>query len=198
MSVSERVRAVVEPVVAAQGVELFDLEQVGPTLRVTVDRDGGVDVEAIARVTRAVSRALDEHDPIAGQYTLEVSSPGLERALRTPAHYAWAVGRQVAVKTVPGTEAGRRLVGTVAAADDSGVTLRLDEPAGTDVQLAYDQIEKARTVFEWGPAPKPGSGTKPGKGRTATPKGSPPAPADSAGSSERTPEPPSGTEVQAS
>src|SRR5512139_844724 len=87
MSVPERVRAVIEPVVAAQGLELFDLEQAGPVLRVTVDRPGGVDMEAIASTTRALSRALDEHDPIAGHYTLEVSSPGLERPLRTPAHW---------------------------------------------------------------------------------------------------------------
>ena len=88
MSVSDRVRAVIEPVVAAQDLELFDLEQAGPVLRVIVDRAGGVDMEAIAATTRALSRALDEHDPIAGQYTLEVSSPGLERPLRTPAHWA--------------------------------------------------------------------------------------------------------------
>ena len=168
MSVSERVRAVVEPVVAAQDLDLFDLEQAGPVLRVTVDRPGGVDMEAIAATTRAISRALDEHDPIAGQYTLEVSSPGLERPLRTPAHFAWAVGKPVSVKTVPDHPAGRRLTGTVAAADDTTVTLRLDagdataaegtegtEP-GRTVVLALDDIEKARTTFEWGPAPKPG------------------------------------------
>jgi len=160
MSVSERVRAVVEPVVAAQGLELFDLEQAGPVLRVTVERAGGLDMEAIASATRALSRALDEHDPIAGQYTLEVSSPGLERPLRTPAHWAWAVGRQVSVKTVPDHPAGRRLAGTVAAADDQSVTLALDEPAGEQVTLRLDDIEKARTTFEWGPAPKPGGPKK--------------------------------------
>ena len=133
MSVSERVRGVVEPVVAAEGVELFDLEQAGPVLRITIDRPGGLDMKAIAAVTRAVSRALDEHDPIADQYTLEVSSPGLERPLRTPGHFTWAIGRQVSVKTVPGHEAGRRFAGTVAAADATGVTLSLDEPVGEQV-----------------------------------------------------------------
>ena len=85
MSVPERVRGVIEPVVAAEDLELFDLEQAGPVLRVTVERAGGLDMGVIASVTRAISRALDEHDPIAGRYTLEVSSPGLERPLRTPA-----------------------------------------------------------------------------------------------------------------
>jgi ribosome maturation factor RimP len=160
MSVPERVRAVVEPVVAAQGLELFDLEQAGPVLRVTVDQAGGVDMSAIAATTRALSRALDEHDPIAGQYTLEVSSPGLERPLRTPAHWSWAVGRQVSVKTVPNHPAGRRFAGTVTAAGDDSVTLALDEPVGESITLSLDDIEKARTTFEWGPAPKPGGPKK--------------------------------------
>lgn len=160
MSVPERVRAVIEPIVAAQDLELFDLEQAGPVLRVTVDKAGGVDMSAIAATTRAISRALDEHDPIAGQYTLEVSSPGLERPLRTPAHWAWAIGRQVSVKTVPNHPAGRRFAGTVTAADDTSVTLALDEPVGESITLALDDIEKARTTFEWGPAPKPGGPKK--------------------------------------
>jgi len=171
MSVSRRVSAVVEPVVAAQGLELFDLEQVGGVLRVTVERAGGVDMEAIAAATRAVSRALDEHDPISGRYTLEVSSPGLERPLRTPAHFAWAVGRPVSVKTVPDHPAGRRLTGTVAAASDHSVTLALDEPddpgGAAEVTLELADIEKARTTFEWGPAPKPG-GPKPKHASSST------------------------------
>lgn len=156
MSVPERVRALVEPIVAAQDLELFDLEQAGPVLRVTVDKSGGVDMKAIAATTRAISRALDEHDPIAGQFTLEVSSPGLERPLRTPAHFAWAVGKQVSVKTVPNHPAGRRLAGTVTAATDDSVTMALDEPVGESITLPLADIEKARTTFAWGPAPKPG------------------------------------------
>jgi len=157
MSVPERVRAVIEPVVTGRGLELFDLEQAGAILRVTIDRPGGVDIDAISEVTRAVSRALDEHDPIAGAYTLEVSSPGLERNLRTPAHWAWAVGRTVAVKTYPDHPLGRRFTGTVIAADDTTATIALDEPVGESVTLALGEITKARTTFVWGPAPKPGS-----------------------------------------
>ena len=156
MSVPQRVRSVIEPVIASLDLELFDLEQAGPVLRVTVDRPGGVDIDAIASATRVLSRALDEHDPINGHYTLEVSSPGLERVLRTPAHYAWAVGRDVAIKTVPGFEAGRRFTGRVLAADDTSVTVAVDEPVGDRLTFAFDEIERARTVFEWGPAPKPG------------------------------------------
>jgi ribosome maturation factor RimP len=172
MSVSDKVRAVVEPIVAAQDLELFDLEQVGGVLRVTIDRPGGVDMAVIASTTRALSRALDEHDPIAGHYTLEVSSPGLERALRTPAHFAWAVGKAVSIKTVPDHPAGRRLAGTVAAAQGDTVTIALADPGAqgdTSVTLELGDIEKARTTFEWGPAPKPG-GPKSGGPKSGGPK----------------------------
>jgi ribosome maturation factor RimP len=156
MSISERVRAVIEPIVASQDLELFDLEQAGSIVRVTIDRPGGVDVEAITSTTRALSRALDEHDPIAGNYTLEVSSPGLERALRTPRHWEWAANRQVAIKTMPNYAAGRRFVGTVTASNDSNVTVVLDEPVGESITIDYSDIEKARTIFVWAATPKPG------------------------------------------
>jgi ribosome maturation factor RimP len=172
MSVPEKVRAVVEPIVAAQDLELFDLEQVGGVLRVTIDRPGGVDMAVIASTTRALSRALDEHDPISGHYTLEVSSPGLERPLRTTAHFAWAVGKAVSIKTVPDHPAGRRLAGTVAAAQGNTVTIALADPGvqgDTSVTLELGDIEKARTTFEWGPAPKPG-GPKSAGPKSAGPK----------------------------
>ena len=79
MSTPERVRTLVEPLVAELDLDLYDLEHTGGVLRVLVDQPGGVDIDAIAALTRAISRALDEHDPIPGEYTLEVSSPGLER-----------------------------------------------------------------------------------------------------------------------
>ncbi len=96
MSVPERVRSLIEPLVDEQGLALYDLELNGGVLRVVVDQpsgeSGGVGMDAITPLTRAISRALDEHDPIDGRFTLEVSSPGLERALRTPEQFAGAVG----------------------------------------------------------------------------------------------------------
>jgi len=157
---TERIRAIVEPVVHDLGLEIYDLELGASLLRVTVELagrqpgrpDDGVDLEAVAEATRAISRALDEADPIPGRYTLEVSSPGLERALRTPGHFARAVGGRVALKLAPGREGPRRITGTLLDADEHGVTVDADE-AGS-VRLAYEDIERARTVFEWGPAPK--------------------------------------------
>jgi ribosome maturation factor RimP len=163
MTVADRVRDVVVPLLDQRRLELYDIELAGPVLRVVVDRAGGLDLDALADATRAVSRALDEADPIAGRYTLEVTSPGLERPLRTPQHFARAVGESVKVKVTAaaaGESGERRLAGVLAAADDDGITVR-DEagPEGpAEHRLAYADIERARTVFEWGPAPKPGKG----------------------------------------
>lgn len=171
MTVSERVRHLVAPAVAEAGLDLYDVEHTGGSVRVLVHRDGGVDLDVLARLTRRVSRLLDEADPIPGRYTLEVSSPGLERPLRTPAHFAGAVGSEVAVKTAAGTDGERRVRGTLVAADDDGFTVRLSEGDGTaERALRYDEVERARTVFEWGPAPKPGrGGPRSPKRKAATP-----------------------------
>jgi len=153
VSIVERVREIVEPLLARQSLTLYDIELSGSQLRITVSAPGGVDLEAIAHATRLISVALDEHDPIPSKYTLEVSSPGLERPLRTPVHFVDAVGLMVSVKTHARVDGERRIKGVLAAADGEGITI-------DDHTLRYDDIEKARTVFEWGPAPKPGK-TKP-------------------------------------
>jgi ribosome maturation factor RimP len=150
MSTADRVQLLVAPILEAEGLELYDLELDGGVLRVLVDREGGADIGAISKVARALSRALDEHDPIDGNYTLEVSTPGLERPLRTPAHFAKATGTTVKVKTKPGTDGDRRVEGTITAADDEAVTVQ--DAEGVARTLRYDDIERARTVFVWGPA----------------------------------------------
>jgi ribosome maturation factor RimP len=171
VTTGERVRALVEPLVTGAGMSLYDVEHTGGAVRVLVDREGGVGLDDLAELTRRVSRVLDEDDPIPGRYTLEVSSPGLERPLRTAAHFAGAVGSEVTVKTLPGVEGERRVRGTLVAADDESFTVRPtegDDPA--ERTLRYDEVERARTVFEWGPAPKPGQGgTRTKKRKAATP-----------------------------
>ncbi len=148
-----------EPVVGAAGLELIDVELRSGVLLVTVDREGGVDLEALTEANRAVSAALDQRDPIPGRYTLEVSSPGVERNLRTPAHFARAVGETVSVKTRPQVPGERRLLGVLRGADDDGVELEVEGAPDGPVRLAYGEIDRARTVFEWGSAPKPGGGS---------------------------------------
>lgn len=162
MSTPERVRTLVEPLVAELHLDLYDLDYAGGVLRVVVSQPGGVGMDAITALTKAISRAVDEHDPIPDGFTLEVSSPGLERPLRTPAHFAGAIGTAVAVKTLAGSEGARRVSGTLQAADDTTITISLDDAAGESRTIAYDHIERARTVFAWGPTPKPGKAPKPG------------------------------------
>jgi len=135
------------------GCELYDVTWAPGLLRVLIDREGGVDLNSLAALSPVLSAALDaaEPDPLPGRYTLEVSSPGLERQLRAPAHYRRFVGTPVNVK-LTATAAGdgdRRFRAVLEAADDDGFS------AGGR-RLAYHEVELAMTVFEWGPAPKPG------------------------------------------
>jgi ribosome maturation factor RimP len=167
VSVADRVRDLVLPLLADRHLDLYDVEMQGPVLRVVVDSPPDsrtLDLDVLADTTRAVSRVLDEVDPIAGRYTLEVTSPGLERTLRRPEHFQRAVGEAVKVRTVSGLADERRITGQLAAADATGITVRTgldDEGAPVERHLAYEQIERARTVFEWRPgASRPGAHAK--------------------------------------
>lgn len=149
---TDRVRSVVEEPLSEAGFEVIDVERKGPVLAVTVDllvgsdrhgdRAGGIDLEAVTEATRLVNAVLDSNDLLGSQTTLEVSSPGIERPLRTPEHFRRFVGTEVAVKLRPGAEGERRLTGALEAADDDGVVV-----GGR--RLAYADIDKARTVFVW-------------------------------------------------
>ena len=160
---------VLAPVVADLGLSLYDVELVGArgrarTVRVLVaapDGAGGIGLDEIAAATESVSPALDRAaaDPatgvariLPGAYTLEVSSPGLERPLRTPEHWRGAMGVTVSVRTNHADEVLRRR-GVVRAVDDGGAELEID---GARERLAFADVVQARTVFEWGSAPKPG------------------------------------------
>jgi ribosome maturation factor RimP len=151
VTATDRVRDLVLPILADRRLDLYDIEHAGGVLRVVVDREGGLDLDALSDATRAVSRALDEADPMSGRYTLEVTSPGLERTLRTPAHFEGAVGETVKIKTAPGVESERRIEGVLAAADDDGISVRTGEGEAEVRRLTYDEVVRARTVFEWGP-----------------------------------------------
>jgi ribosome maturation factor RimP len=168
MSVVEAVRDVVAPLVENQGLELVDVEANGGLVRIYIDRPGGIDLDAITEATEVISRALDDRDPMPGSYTLEVSSPGLERPLTTPAHFQRFVGSQVKVRVQARGEAERRLEGLLTAADEQGIAV--ETGAGTTERVTYRDIERARTTFDWGPGPKPGKAAKQPKQkkRTAT------------------------------
>ena len=147
------VEALVRPVVEAAGLELWEVAFAGEggrrILRVTVERDGGVDLDTIAEVSERLSRRLDLEDFGPKGYLLEVSSPGIERSLRTPRHFERSVGQQVKVKMVEPLEGRTVHEGALVSADAEAIVIASE---GGELRVPYADIRSARTVFEWGPA----------------------------------------------
>jgi ribosome maturation factor RimP len=168
-TIVERVTRMVAPLVRDMQLDLYDVELRGGTLRITVDTlpgaPSGIDIDTLALVTRMISRDFDHDDPMPGHYTLEVTSPGLERSLRTPAHFQREVGKEVAIRLRDTAGADRRVHGVLVAATDTEATVRLDDQSERTVP--YAQIDRAKTVFVWGPAPKPGKQPRAKKGAAA-------------------------------
>ena len=143
----QRVRDAVEPAVTAAGFDLEDVEVVAAgrrsVVRVVVDHDGGIDLDAVAEVSRVVSDVLDASDATGSTpYTLEVTSPGVDRPLTEPRHWRRAVGRLV---SVPVREAGT-VTGRVRAADETSVTFDVD---GADRTLALAELGPGRIQVEF-------------------------------------------------
>jgi ribosome maturation factor RimP len=143
----QRVRESLEPVVTSAGYDLEDVEIAAAgrrsVVRVVVDRDAGLDLDAVAEISRVVSEALDA-GAVMGEspYTLEVSSPGVDRPLTEPRHWRRAVGRLVETSV----EGSGSLTGRVAAADDAAVTFEVD---GTDRVVAYPSLGPGRVQVEF-------------------------------------------------
>lgn len=154
MASSDSIRTLAEPVLASAGLELWDVEVAGDVVRIMVDRPDGVDLDALSRASTVISPLLDEHPEIApeGRYQLEVSSPGVERTLRTPAQYRRYVGHELQVKTRVAVEGSRRHHGRLLSAGDDAIELELRDTPGRRLGFRYDEIERARTVLIWGPA----------------------------------------------
>lgn len=147
--------SVIEPYLAAERLELDDLELAGHgkgrVLRVIVDGEE-VGIDRLAELSRGLSRLLDDVPDLQDAYQLEVSSPGLERKLRSPVHYRKSVGREVVVKfTTAGSSETYR--GTLDDADDARFTVQTD--SGPQ-EVSYDDVISAKTVFRWEKTPKPG------------------------------------------
>jgi ribosome maturation factor RimP len=162
--VVDRVSALILPIVTDLGLELYDVEYQGGILRVVVDTPtggpAGVNMESIALITRLISREFDHSDPVPGHYTLEVTSPGLERSLRVPKHFAREVGKVVAIRLTAAVNGVRRAQGVLLSADENNIVVRLNDKSTTEITemtIGYDMIDRARTVFEWGPTPKSGA-----------------------------------------
>lgn len=143
----EQLRELLGPLVSALGYELWELEYLqragGSVLRLYIDSPDGISLDDCERVSRAVSERLDSDDPIPGQYTLEVSSPGLDRVLRTPDHFGRFAGERVRVEMTRPIDGRKRFQGQLIEANDREITLNVD---GGKVTLPIDQIHKARVA----------------------------------------------------
>lgn len=147
------VSAAIEPVLASLGLDLEDLEIQASGRRrrvcVVVDRDGGIDLDGIAEASRAVSDALDESDAMGEDaYTLEMTSPGVDRPLTLPRHWRRNAGRRVRAHMVDGTV----LDGRIRSADDLGVVLAVDTAAGAEGEerpVEWGQLVRGEVQIEF-------------------------------------------------
>ena len=141
----ERLIGLIEPLLGRLGFELVELEYASgrghALLRVFIDREAGVGLEDCTGVSREISALLDVEDPIPGAYTLEVSSPGFDRVLRTQAHFGRFVGARVFIELKEPRAGRRRYTGKLLAVDAAGVALEVDRER---VAVAFDEIGKAR------------------------------------------------------
>jgi ribosome maturation factor RimP len=145
------VEALLRPVIEAEGFDLYDVtrgrEGGRKVLRVIVDGPHGVDIDTLGRLSERVSSRLDDEGYETGPYDLQVSSPGLERPLKRPEHFSRTVGEQVRVKTTAPMAGSRTHTGTLAAADDDGITLVVGDE---ELRVRHADIASARTVVDWG------------------------------------------------
>ena len=157
-----RVRAIVEPIASDLDLDLYDIDRRGATVRITLDTfagsDGGITLDNLSLATRLISREIDHEDPISTRFTLEITSPGLERQLRTPAHFQREIGKDITVRFRDPNADPRRVDGQLISANETVAKLLLAD--GSETTFDLDGVDKARTVFEWGLAPKPNTPNK--------------------------------------
>lgn len=133
-------------IVKINGADFYDSETVTELeeiiFRVYITAPDGVTLDLCANISNDLSPFLDVHPPVGGRYRLEVSSPGIERKLRKPAHFQNAIGEKVKLK-VPSQD---RLKGVVKSADSEGITI---ETKHGEESYSYDEIAKAKTYYDW-------------------------------------------------
>lgn len=143
-------RALAEPVVVAEGLDLVDVEVRGSggsrLVRLRVDRKGGVALETCQRVSQRLSALLDEQDPIDGRYTLEVTSPGVDHPLRDRRAFERVEGRMVEISRDDGDGQVRPLRGVVTVAQGDQVLIDVD---GRQIGVPYDEVVTARQTLPW-------------------------------------------------
>ena len=149
--VVDRINGVVSPILWALGLELIEVVCVGQgarsVVRVFIDKPGGVTVEDCGRAHLAIGPALDVADPFPHAYTLEVSSPGLDRAFKRTQDYRRALGKQVSVKLKQPIDGQWRVAGVLMEVNEQGVTIVVNDPhSERTLTLEFDSIAEARLV----------------------------------------------------
>ena len=149
-SIREVVREAIAPTVDSLGYRIWDIEfkKIGADyhLEITIDNDRGINIEDCEKVHRAIDPILDEVDPIEGFYYLEVSSPGVERELRTEEHIAAFLGARVEAKLFSPKEGRRAVRGTLVSLEENGA-VRIKEDAGEELLLEKAEISRLATLF---------------------------------------------------
>ena len=150
-AVVDRISEVVSPILWSLGLELNDIVCVGQgprsVVRVYIDKPGGVTIEDCGRAHLAIGPALDVTDPFPHAYTLEVSSPGLDRAFKRIQDYHRAIGKQVSVKLRQPIDGQWRVTGVLTEVNEQGVKVVVNDPRSErTVVLAFDSIAEARRV----------------------------------------------------
>jgi ribosome maturation factor RimP len=146
----ERLIALTEPLLGQLGYELVDLEyaagRASAVLRFFIDRPQGIGLDDCERVSHELSALLDVEDPVPTAYTLEVSSPGMDRVLRTPAHFQRFVGQRIWLELRAARDGRRRYTGRLTAFDAEGIEMQVD---GATVSVPYADIGRARLAPLW-------------------------------------------------
>ena len=157
----QKIESLATEVAAREGVKIYDIEfsggPQGQTLRIYIDKEGGVGIDECANVSRGLNTLLDEADPIpGGKYNLEVSSPGLERPLKKAWHFEQAVGKKVWLKfgrslesfgsTDNKLKAAKQITETILAVENDAVKVQVGEQ---EISIPLSAIEKAKTVFDF-------------------------------------------------
>lgn len=137
----------ISPILAGTPFELVGVECVGggkhTVVRIYIDKPGGITIDDIAELSRQISVVFDVEEPISGHYTLEVSSPGLQRPLFTPAQFMSQVGQKITVKTSLALGNRQNFKGVLIKADDDGIEMEVDEQS---ISLKYNEIDKSKVI----------------------------------------------------
>lgn len=150
-ALSQELIALLEPLAQSNGLDLVTVETVGGprnlTVRVYLDRDGGIDIEAIAEANGWISDALDGVARLSGSFTLEVSSPGIERALRKRTDFERFAGSTVVIQSTAPVNGRSRFTGTLTGIEADDVVLEID---GEERRVPFGQVERARLKADFG------------------------------------------------